>query len=75
MTQIQVGFGTVIGDKYLAVLEWAHGARIHIDVGIELEHGDFEATGLENGSQGRCCDSLTERGDHTAGYEYELGHV
>ena len=50
MSQIKIGLCTILGDKYLSMLEWAHGAGIHIDVGIQLEHGDFNAAGFEN-----CC--------------------
>ena len=38
VAEIEVGLGAVLGDEDLAVLERAHGARIHVDVGIELEH-------------------------------------
>ena len=48
VAQIQVGFGAVVGDENFAVLEGAHGARIHIDVGIELHHAHFQPTRFEN---------------------------
>ncbi len=48
VTEIQIGFGAVLGDEHFAVLERAHGARIYVDVGVELDHGDLEAAGLEN---------------------------
>ncbi len=50
MTQIQVGLGAVGGNEDLAVLEWAHGAGIHVDVGIQLHHADLEAARLEDGA-------------------------
>src|ERR1700729_958231 len=51
VAQIQVGLGAVRGDEYLAMLKRAHGARIHIDVRIQLDHADFEDAGLENRAQ------------------------
>jgi hypothetical protein len=38
VAQVEVGLGPVVGDVDLAVLERAHRARIHVDVGIELDH-------------------------------------
>jgi hypothetical protein len=36
MPEIQVGFGPVVSDVDLTVLKRAHGARIHVDIGVEL---------------------------------------
>ena len=36
MAQVKVGFRPVLGDKYLAVLKWTHGAGIHVDIGIQF---------------------------------------
>jgi hypothetical protein len=35
------------------MLERAHGARIHVDVRVELHHRDLETAGFENGAE-RC---------------------
>ncbi|MND01068.1 hypothetical protein D3C83_199040 [compost metagenome] len=48
MPQVQVGFGAVLGDEHLAVLERRHGARIHVDVGIQLDVGDPDAARFED---------------------------
>ena len=45
MAQVQVGLGAVVGDEHLAVLEGAHGAGVHIDVGIQLLAGHLQARG------------------------------
>ena len=37
VTKIEIGFGTVFGDKHLTMLIRAHGAWIHIQVGIQLQ--------------------------------------
>ena len=36
VAQIQIRLGAVVGDKDLAVLIGAHGAGVHIDIGVEL---------------------------------------
>ena len=51
MAKIEVGFGAVVGDEDFAVLERAHGARIHVDVGVQLHHRDFEAARFEDGGE------------------------
>src|SRR5690606_17841348 len=48
VTQVQVGLGAVVGDEHLTVLERAHGARIDVDVRIQLEHGDLQAPRLQD---------------------------
>ncbi len=42
VTQIQIGFRAVFGDKHFTMLERTHGARIDIDVGIQFQQGDIE---------------------------------
>ena len=49
--QVQVRLGPVFGDKDLAVLKRAHGARIDVDIGVELEMGDADGTRFENRAQ------------------------
>ena len=36
MAQIKVSLGAIVGYEDFAVLEGAHGARIHVDIGIQL---------------------------------------
>ena len=67
VTQVQVGFGAVFGHEYLTVLVRAHGAGIHIDVGIHFDQGDVEAAGFQQSGQGCGSDPLTQRRHHTAG--------
>ena len=47
MPQVQIGLGPVLGDIDLAVLERTHGARININVWIQLQHGDLEPARLQ----------------------------
>ncbi|MDT4833926.1 hypothetical protein FQZ97_675510 [compost metagenome] len=51
VAQVEVGLGAVLGDEHLAVLERAHGARVDVDVGVELEHRDLQAPRLQDGRQ------------------------
>ncbi len=51
MAQVEVRLGTVVGDEDLAVLEGAHGAGVHVDVGVELQDGHLEPARLEDGRQ------------------------
>ena len=50
VAQVQVGFGAVVGDEHLAVLERGHRAGIDVDVRIQLDEGDFEAPRFQNRS-------------------------
>ena len=47
VAQVEVGLGAVLGDEDLPVLEGAHGARVDVDVGVELLVGDLQAARLE----------------------------
>ena len=72
--KIEVGLGPVLGDENLAMLERTHRARVDVDVGIELDVGDPDAAGFENGPQRRGGDAFAQRGHDTACNEYEFGH-
>src|SRR6266702_372975 len=74
VTEIQIGFGAVLRDEHLTVLEGTHRARIHVDVGVELDHGDLEATSLQNRTERSGSDALAQRGHDTTGDEYEARH-
>jgi hypothetical protein len=75
MTEIKVSFGSIGGDVNLTMLQGTHRARIHIDIGIELHHGDFEATGLEDGAKRGGSNALPKRGNNTTGYKYKTRHL
>ena len=40
MAQVQVGFGAIVGDEDFAMLEGAHGAGIHVQIGVEFLQRD-----------------------------------
>ena len=47
VAEVEVGLATVVGDEDLAVLEGVHGARVDVDVGVELLHRHPQAPALE----------------------------
>ena len=73
MAQVQVRLRAVVGDEHLAVLIGAHGAGVHIDIGVQLLVAHPQAPLLEQTAQGRGADALAQTGDHAAGDEYEFG--
>ena len=73
VTQIQIRLGAVVGDKDFSVLIGAHGAGVHIDIGVELLVAHPQAPLLEQTAQGCGADALAQSGDHAAGDEYEFG--
>src|SRR5882757_4018263 len=74
VTEIQVCFSAVLRDEHFAVLERAHRARIHVDVGVELDHRDLEATGLEDRTERSGGDAFAQRGHDTTSDEYKARH-
>ena len=51
VAQIKIRFRTIARDVDLPMLERAHRARINVQVGIELDQGDFQTSGFEY-----CCE-------------------
>ena len=47
VTDVEIGFGAVLGDEDLAVLERVHGAGIDVQVRVQLLHVDPQAAQLE----------------------------
>ena len=60
MAQVEVSLGAVVGDEDLAVLVRAHRARVHVDVGIELQDGDLQTPRLEDASDAGGGDAFAE---------------
>ncbi len=74
VAQVQVSLGAVVGDKDLAVLQGAHGARVNIHVGVQLLAGHLQAAALEQTAQRGCGDAFAQSGNDAAGHEYEFCH-
>ncbi len=74
VADVEIGLGAVIRDEDLAVLERVHGARIHVQIGIELLHDDAESARSEEVSQAGGREALAERGDDASGDENVLSN-
>jgi hypothetical protein len=51
VAQVQIGFSAVFSNEHFPVLDWAHGARIDVDIRIQFHHGHVEPTGFKNGCE------------------------
>ena len=69
VAQVQVGLGAVVGDEHLAVLQGAHGAGVHVDIGVQLLAGHLEAAAFEQPPQAGRGDPLAQARDHAAGHK------
>ena len=74
MAEVEVGFRPVVGDIYLTVLIRAHGARIDVEIGVELTQPHLEFARLEQCAQRGGGKALAERGNDAAGNEYVPSH-
>ena len=74
VAQIQIGLRTIVGDEDFTMLERTHRAGVDIDVGIELQKGDFEAARFEDRSERGGGNSLAQGRDDAASDEHKLGH-
>ena len=66
VTEIKVGFRAVVGDEDFAVLDGVHRAGIHIEVRIQLLHGDLHASRFEKSAERCRGDSFAETRNHAA---------
>ena len=69
MPEIEIGFRPVVGDEHLAVLIRAHGARIDVEIGVELFQADRIPARLQKRAKGGGCETFSQGGDHAAGDE------
>ena len=53
MTEIEVGFRTVVCDEHLSVLDRIHRARVNVDIRVKFLHGYFVTSGFQKPSE-RC---------------------
>ena len=75
VADVEIGFGAVLGDVDLTVLERVHRARIHVDVRIELLLQNLDAAATKQAAEGRGCQAFAEGGNNAAGDENMLGDV
>ena len=74
MAQVEVGFAAVVQHVDFAVLVGAHGARIDVDIGVELLHADAEPALFQQHADRGAGQSFAQRADHAAGNENMLAH-
>ena len=74
VAEIQIGLSPIFCNKNFTMLEWAHSARIHVDVRVQLEHGNLQAACLKNGSKRSGRNAFSKRGNNTARDEYIARH-
>ena len=74
VAQIQIRFRAVIGDEHFAVLIRAHGAGVHVIIGIELLVDYVQSALLQQPAQRCGANALTQTGYHAACYKYKLRH-
>ena len=66
MAKVQVGFTAIVRDEYLTVLDRVHRPRVDVDVRVKFLHRHRIPAGLQQPSQRRGCDALSETGNNTA---------
>ena len=69
VAEVKVGLGTVIQHVHFTVLVGAHGARVDVQIRVELLHGHLQTAMLQQRADGRCGKAFTQGGNNTAGYK------
>jgi len=69
VTEVEIGLGTVVGHKHFAVLVRRHRSGVEIEIGIEFAKPNLVAARLQQGSERRRGQTLSERRNHAAGDE------
>jgi hypothetical protein len=57
--QVEVGFGSIVGDENLAVLEGTHRPGIDIQIRVEFLKSDPQPPALEKAADRGGCNSLS----------------
>ncbi len=74
VSQIEVGFGAVIGYKYFAVLERTHRSRVNVYIRVKFLYGNGKSSCSQKFTE-RCSDySFSKRTYNTARYKNILCH-
>ena len=63
------GLSPVVGDEDLTVLEGVHRARVHVDVGVQLQVLDLETAVLEQRPDRGRREPLAQGGDDPSRHE------
>ena len=60
MAEVEIGFGAVVGDEHLAMLVGRHGARIDVEIGVELAQPHLVAARLQQRAERRGGETLAQ---------------
>src|SRR4030043_2282637 len=72
MSQVKIGFRSVIGYKYFAMLKGTHRTGINIYIRVELLIGNFKAAAFQQRRDGSRRQSLAQRRKNAASDKNEL---
>jgi len=72
VAEVEVGFGAVVEDEHLAVLEGVHRAGVDVHIRVELLQHDLQPTGSEETAERSGGDAFAESGGDSARDEHEL---
>ena len=61
MSQIQIGFRTVVRDEHFSMLKRIHRTRINIDVRVKLLNGHPQPSALHQSTDGSCSQTFAQR--------------
>src|SRR3982751_2421829 len=75
VTEVEVRFGTIVGYIDFAMLERRHRSRIDVDVRIELHHLHAHSSRLQQASNARSCQALSEARNYAACNKNIFGHL
>ena len=75
VAHVEVGLRAVVGDEDLAVLERVHRARVDVEIGVELLHGDPQSAGAQQVSETGRREALADGGGDAARHEDVLGRL
>ena len=75
VAQIQIGLVAVLGHKDLAMLEWAHGTGVDVQIRVGLLHRYLVTARLEQTAQRGRGNTLAQGRNHATGYEHMLSHI
>jgi len=70
VTEVKIGLGTVVGDKYLAVLYRIHGAGVNIHVRVKLLRHNAVAAHFEQTPERSGGNALAETRNNASGHKY-----
>mmetsp|Transcript_28961 Transcript_28961/g.77895 ORF Transcript_28961/g.77895 Transcript_28961/m.77895 type:complete len:484 (-) Transcript_28961:587-2038(-) len=71
--EVEIRLTAIVKDEHLPMLEGRHGARVHVDVGVNLDGRHPVARSLDQHAHGRGCHALADarhdasRDDHVLG--------